>query len=761
VHDVSDELNETIWTKRLLDWLHFAQISDRESEVDQAHEKTFRWALQPDESESMLGPILAHWLRNCDGLFWIQGKLGSGKSTLMKYVWQSPLLEDHLCTWAKGKTVHRASFFFWKQGASDLQRSLQGLYRTLLASLIGGNNVLARIAFPDWHVGDCYHQPTAARLQTALSKILKHKELPHKYCFFIDGLDEYEEKNSELQLHLAKDMIALSKLRDVKIVVSSRPEAVFVNRFMNRPTLRLQDLTANDIKAYVEDEIGLKMSQLPSPQDDPTGLFVLAEEVVARAEGVFLWVVLVVADLVIDISNMESYACLRKRLDKLQDDLNTFFRQILVERIDPEHRQQVARHLLIAKHKYSALAIHAISSEVKTNPDSIQPDPCDLQETLRKSTHLAECLPLRSRGLLSTRGQWIELIHSSMHEFLDEQDTQSLLQEQAGRFSIYLAIAFGLMAHAVVLMHFRHEEYDPQNIEEDLCHHIATVMVCVEIEWCRTNLAPQSAITCLERLLATEWEDAIPQKIRLPPAFLPFSIQNGCTYFLRSHIESGTDVASWTQSCPLLCYTLEPTANIDREWWEAQLTEMSTTLGFQRIGPLGMLLQAGADPNEVYEGRTPWGDALRLIETRRNYSRWRESQDMRRYLYALRSATAMLCRGADPDLHVLYYSVYMKPIANADIGEGPGDISTQIFAEILNEDCCKFSTVAECTCEWARSLRPPLLELVELVEEKKLEKRLGPPVHLGRLGIYEDAVWSMTTYFWTTLVAIMFEFLRI
>jgi hypothetical protein len=103
----------------------------------------------------------------------------------------------------------------------------------------------------------------------------------------------------------------------------------------------------------------------------------------------------------------------------------------------------------------------------------------------------------------------------------------------------------------------------------------------------------------------------------------------------------------------------------------------------------------------------------------------------------------------------------MKPIANADIGEGPGDISTQIFAEILNEDCCKFSTVAECTCEWARSLRPPLLELVELVEEKKLEKRLGPPVHLGRLGIYEDAVWSMTTYFWTTLVAIMFEFLRI
>ena len=32
------------------------------------------------------------------------------------------------------------------------------------------------------------------------------------------------------------------------------------------------------------------------------------------------------------------------------------------------------------------------------------------------------------------------------------------------------------------------------------------------------------------------------------------------------------------------------------------------------LEPLELLLQHGADPNETYEGRTPWGELLLLFE---------------------------------------------------------------------------------------------------------------------------------------------------
>lgn len=120
---VSDEMNEDFCIRRLQDWLGFAEIDNRECEIKEAHKATFRWALQPRERPGYLtdpDPGLVNWLRESDGLFWIQGKLGSGKSTLMKYMWQDPLLEDHLRAWAGGMSLYRASFFFAKKGASEL-----------------------------------------------------------------------------------------------------------------------------------------------------------------------------------------------------------------------------------------------------------------------------------------------------------------------------------------------------------------------------------------------------------------------------------------------------------------------------------------------------------------------------------------------------------------------------------------------------------------------------------------------------------------
>jgi ABC-type thiamine transport system ATPase subunit len=53
-------------------------MDNREERILEAHEKTFRWIFKDSPFK--------HWLESKTGsnLFWISGKAGSGKSTLMK-----------------------------------------------------------------------------------------------------------------------------------------------------------------------------------------------------------------------------------------------------------------------------------------------------------------------------------------------------------------------------------------------------------------------------------------------------------------------------------------------------------------------------------------------------------------------------------------------------------------------------------------------------------------------------------------------------
>jgi hypothetical protein len=108
--------------------------------------------------------------------------------------------------------------------------------------------------------------------------------------------DEYEgDRNGKFV-----DMIALfTKLTssNIKISLSSRPWLVFEDAFQPFSSLRLQDLTFNDIKQYVDDKVSnhRRMNQLRC--SDHGNAEALVDEVVKKASGVFLWVVLVVDSL--------------------------------------------------------------------------------------------------------------------------------------------------------------------------------------------------------------------------------------------------------------------------------------------------------------------------------------------------------------------------------------------------------------------------------------------------------------------------------
>ena len=72
------------------------------------------------------GPKFVEWLRNGSGVYWIQGKMGCGKSTLMKYVTGHSLTQEYLLEWASGQTLHCPSYYFNKTGTSELQSLCKG-----------------------------------------------------------------------------------------------------------------------------------------------------------------------------------------------------------------------------------------------------------------------------------------------------------------------------------------------------------------------------------------------------------------------------------------------------------------------------------------------------------------------------------------------------------------------------------------------------------------------------------------------------------
>lgn len=185
---------------KLQEWLRFPSIDDRRAAIAKAHQDTFRWVLLPSPStdgSSNPGSDFVEWLRNGSGVYWIQGKMGCGKSTLMKYLTGHESTGKHLLEWASGKTLHCLSYYFSKTGTSELQKSLQGLYRTLLATLIQHENGLFRVAFPYWQLSDFKHEPNpkkAARSSRDNShgiRILMQVLLLHRWPRRISGNGQY------------------------------------------------------------------------------------------------------------------------------------------------------------------------------------------------------------------------------------------------------------------------------------------------------------------------------------------------------------------------------------------------------------------------------------------------------------------------------------------------------------------------------------------------------------------------------------------
>ena len=278
----------------ILSSLNFGQIEDRYDDISPAHQKTFEWIFQESDECSF-----AKWIRGdqTQGIYWICGKAGSGKSTLMKMLGNDNLLAKALRNWAGNDSLLIASFFFWRHGA-EIQRSYRGLLRSLLYQTISQNNQLSALLFPrlfetrpDWA-----DFPTLHDLKKAFKTLTTQNQIQFKIAFLIDGLDEYESTDMGLDM-LATIFTDAAKSSNVKMILSGRPIRVLEKSFEAYDSLRLEQLTSRDISNYVTQQIIKHPDLAAVARTQPNLAEELVAEVVDSAAGVFLWVVLVVRSL--------------------------------------------------------------------------------------------------------------------------------------------------------------------------------------------------------------------------------------------------------------------------------------------------------------------------------------------------------------------------------------------------------------------------------------------------------------------------------
>ncbi|RWA04471.1 hypothetical protein EKO27_g10640 [Xylaria grammica] len=113
--------------------------NQRLGQVEERFLHTFDWIYDLEETR------FSHWLQSGTGLFWINGKPGSGKSTLMKFIYQDRRTHELVDDWKKDRMV-RAAFFFHHRG-NMLQKSFVGLLRSILFQIVSQRRDLVP-AFP-------------------------------------------------------------------------------------------------------------------------------------------------------------------------------------------------------------------------------------------------------------------------------------------------------------------------------------------------------------------------------------------------------------------------------------------------------------------------------------------------------------------------------------------------------------------------------------------------------------------------------------
>ena len=656
----------------ILDSLAFRAMEDRFEEIEMKHRETFEWIYDDSQVDKRPWSDFPQWLRYGDGTFWIAGKAGSGKSTLMKYLYSDHRTREYLKVWAGNLPLLVLGFFFWNVG-TDLQKSIVGLLRSLLHQVVCKHEELIPVLFAErWHeylpnerISEQWSGPELAR---AFRRLIEQNTIPAKFCFLIDGLDEYDGDHAKI----VELLQSIPKASSIKVCASSRPLIVFEDAFIESPKLMLQHLTFSDIERYVTNKIA-EHATLLQLQIQESEYQQLITEIVERASGVFLWVKLVVKSLLDGLSNGDGVSDLQARLRLLPTDLKNLYVHMLTQ-VEPIYRGQAWKLFQIVLKGESSLTTLEVSFADEELQFAIDASPKLLTgpEQLARCRLMARRLKSRCKGLLEIHARVSESIladveakdhelldsnvvflHKTVKDFLEEQDSNILFGIQTDDMH---NPSVCMMTSDLLTFKFLRSPTasSPESLEKWIGHFLKVTVRAIEGEWIPSETIA-SVVESVEETLRRKWfyHTAFSD---LPLADQQYRIdlirnskrkegkRSGLALAIQFNLEERARdkldhylALNEKDSRPLLDYAL---------FLRRQPQFRGADPPISR-GIVGLLLERGADPNECYHGSSPWQNALSYICLYTNLS-----EGTQRYCSEWLTALKLLLEhGADPDAH--------------------------------------------------------------------------------------------------------------
>ena len=351
---LSDENQIAAARQSILDSLHFPQIHERKDHILEAHSETYQWILEPKQGELQRWDDFILWLRSSSvesRIYWVHGKIGAGKTTLLRFIDDNLSLSKHMLPWAKDAAVVRASCFLWNAG-NQLQKSTTGLLRTLVTQLFEQTpDLIPRaVHLKKWQkarlAGNHVIDWTESELENCFREYILYATKSRKVFVLVDGLDEFEGTD-EMRENLIDLLIASATNENVKICLSSRPWNIFRDAFESCPQLRLEDLTYKDINTYVRQQLYNNKRFHKLLQYETLAAEGLLASLISKAAGVFLWVRLVVKQLLRGLRDGDGIYALSQMVEEIPADLDDYFMR-LMESIEPHNRKEASELLQLA-----------------------------------------------------------------------------------------------------------------------------------------------------------------------------------------------------------------------------------------------------------------------------------------------------------------------------------------------------------------------------------------------------------------------------